>query len=195
MRSLTQNKKGMVGGLAAILLSGSLFIGQSNAASVIAGGEVPLINTLIASGVSGIDPVAAGTDVVLADFWISSNAPGATQWSLAVTLTNGGTFVPLLGAAAGAGASGTQMASAEVTVGTSGTLGTLGATLVAPADQAFTIVPATYLAITATSAPTLTPTGATTNYHMVATGTWLANATLLAGYYAETITATLTAQM
>lgn len=191
MRSLTQQKKGMVGGLAAIVLSGSLFLGQSNAATVIAGGTVPLVNTLIATSVTSLDPTADGVAVVVASFYITNNAPNA--FSLVIDLAGGGGFYPLDGAITDDGidwTATTLIASADQPGDSH-----LGATAALPATATIAALTPGVALATAVDWDATAQTDGTLNYKVDLTASWTGVSTLLAGMYTETITATLTAQL
>lgn len=189
MGSTMNSKKGMTARFAAIMFGMSLVAGQASAASVIAGGSVPVINNLITFGNTGLEITTAKTNAVVASFYISNNTPNS--FDLSVILGNGGEFVRL-GQADGTGL---DWSAANLNPGSIGTLGT-GLTAVAPAGTGLiTPVAAAGGATTAVVWAPGVQTTPTTNYQVNLRGSWAAGASLLAGTYTENVTISLTANM
>ena len=161
-------------------------------AAMVAGGSVPLINYYVGfanTGMNVADANAALATGVFTTVYINNNSPGG--WSLTFTAKHGG-WVRMGIAAGGTGVGDRNIFTAlDCIAGTA--LGTtvLGAGGTAIGASAFsTLLPAS--TVTKVSAAQTT---ATVDYAVDVRGTWLANASMLAGFYEEEITVGLTAVM
>jgi hypothetical protein len=190
MKSMNRNVRGFSKGIAALLFAAAVSAVPTHA-GVVAGGTVPVINTVRAIGNTSIDLSADGADANLVAFWVDNNTPGG--FVLDVIMTKGG--FAAVGAADALTASGgvpfTAVDVVENTVSNTATGGALGATAAAWADLA-QATPAAAATMTApyTSGP---QTSATVDYGLMITGDWTADTDLLAGYYTETFTISLVA--
>lgn len=184
MNSMTEVKKGIGRGLAAMALAAAVFAVPSKA-DVSVGGTVPITNDFMAFGNTALDIQSAGVDVVMASVFVNNNTAGG--WTLTATILNGG-FLNASVASPGVAGQDLQAFDALPTMLLStvnqGTLGT-GAVLAPTVFDGFVAGSVGSMASGAQST-------ATTNYGIDITGHWAAVATLLAGVYRESITLSLT---
>jgi len=187
MKSMNRNK-GIGKGIAALLFAAAVSAVPTHA-GVVAGGTVPVINTVRAIGNSSIDLSADGAGSNLVAFWVDNNTPGG--FVLDVVMANGG-FAPIGGLVA-AGQAFDVVDVVENTVSNTATGGTLGTGVTAWADltQAAPAAAATMTAPYTSAAQTT----ATVDYGLLITADWTVASpqTLLAGYYSETFTISLVA--
>jgi hypothetical protein len=186
MKSMNRNVIGFSKGIAALLFAAAVSAVPTHA-GVVAGGTVPVINTVRAIGNSSIDLSADGADANLVAFWVDNNTPGG--FVLDVIMAEGG-FSPVGGVVA-AGVAFTTVDVVENTVSNTATGGALGTGAAAWADltQAAPAAAATMTAPYTSGAQTT----ATVDYGLTITADWTAVTTLLAGYYSETFTISLVA--
>lgn len=192
MNSMTEVKKGIGRGLAAMALAAAVFAVPSKAA-VLCGGAVPLENYFQAWGndVGDIRVAnAAMTTNVLGYVILNNNAPNS--FVLTITARNGG-FLKAGDAAAlptidvdGNPFTGAQFIAAQTPLGTEAEALTTDATVA----QAFAAGPAGTATLTGGA-----QTSALVDYMIEINATWIASPALLAGYYSETFTISLVAVM
>jgi hypothetical protein len=185
MKSMDLIKSGWKKGLAAALVAAS-FSAVPSYAGIVAGGSVPVINQWRGMGVTGLDVSSAATAQVIASIWIDNNTAGG--FDLTITATNGGFAKP---------------GSTDITTGNgvpfTALKGDEAATLPADAVLSGAAIAAqltfsTFVGETVTYTAG-TQTAATVDYQIDISGTWAADATLLAGYYTETFTVTMVATL
>ena len=192
MNSITEVKKGIGRGLAAMALVAAVLAVPSKAA-IIAGGSVPLENYFVAVGYDGLDVRAVGTLATLATIYITNNAPNS--FSLVVTVAYGG--FKRLGSAAGvpvvATGLGNPFTAIEIIDASAGH-SLASETMSFGAALATTPIVPGLAASNAAWVPGA-QAEASVDYGVDVNATWAAAPTLLAGYYHETITVALTAVM
>ena len=182
MKSMTIVKRVFSRGLAALALAAAVSAVPAKA-GVVAGGTVPVINTIRAIGNTSLDLSAAGTAVPLVTFYMDNNTAGG--FTISVTSTNGG-FAPPGGLVAAGIAFSVFGIAAPAT-----TSGTLGASV---AQWGGTETQAAPAIGTVTSVGTQgVQTTATVDYRRAITASWAAPTTLLAGYYSENFVINLAA--
>lgn len=177
MNSMTIVKKVISRGAAALAVAAACFAVPANA-GIATGGTVPVINNVRAIGNTSLDLSSDADTVTLVEFWIDNNTPGG--FTLDVVPTNGGFIdaavtdtvvftvihVDSIGGSWGTGtAAFPQMAQAVITGGSG---------MDTPYSSG-------------------AQTTATTDAEFAVRASWVADATMLAGYYGETITVSLTA--
>ncbi|MDB5106374.1 MAG: hypothetical protein JWP91_4063 [Fibrobacteres bacterium] len=138
--------------------------------------DPPLVNTIQSATANlGLNFGSPGIRQQIALFVVNSN--DSTGFHVTFTFTNKGFFK--VGAR--------QFAMSNIVL--SSVSGTLGAGLAAPADMALSVNPGTGVATwNPTSVP---PTSATDNYLIAIYADWADQSARLAGFYQETITATI----
>lgn len=194
MNSMTEVKKGIGRGLAAAALVAAVIAVPSKAA-ILAGGAVPLENYFVAQGIDGLDVAggSGGAAAVIGHIWIWNNSPGS--FTLTVTGRNGGflqqglaAVMPAAGAALTQGNpfsavcsldDGDVNATDEVWGPTAATAASTAFAAAAPGHDV-TYSPGVQLV-------------ATVDFAFDIMGTWVAEPTMLAGYYSETFTISLVA--
>lgn len=182
MNSMTEVKKGLGRSIAAVALAAAAFAVPAKA-GVIAGGTVPVINTVRAIGNTSLDLSAAGALVPIVTFYVDNNTAGG--FTISVTSVNGG-FAPPGGViAAGIAFTAVEIAAPATP---SGTLGASVAQWDGTEAQA-----APGLGATTTVGTQGVQTTATVDYKRAITASWAAPTTLLAGYYSESFTVNLAA--
>lgn len=182
MKSMTEVKKGFRIGVGVALAAVAMSAVQANA-GVVAGGTVPVINTVRAIANTSLDLSSDGADANLFAFYIDNNTPGG--FILDVITTYGGMVPP-----GGVLADGIAFTDLDV-IDNPVVVGALGAGCAAWADLT-TATPGAPGGMTAAYTST-DQTTATTDYALVVTGDWTADATLLAGFYSETFMVSLVA--
>ena len=75
--------------VAIALAAVTIMAGPTMAAQILCGGNVPLVNTMVATAAMSLDFSGAGTDVEIANFIINNNSQ---SFDVSWTLTNGGAF-------------------------------------------------------------------------------------------------------
>lgn len=194
MKSMTEVKKGIGWGLAAVVIAAALSAVPAKAA-VLAGGTVPLENYFVAQGVEGLDIAggSGGAAAVIGHIWIWNNSPGS--FTLTVTGRNGGFLQQGLAAilpAAGTAVSQGNPFSAVCTLddGATATADQVwGPTAAVAASSNFSAVAPAHNVVYTPGVQLV----ATVDYPFDIMGTWVADATMLAGYYSETFTISLVA--
>jgi hypothetical protein len=176
-------------GVAGMMLAAIVSAVPANAA-FIAGGSVPVINTLTGTANTGLDISSAGTALTLATVYVNNNTAGG--WQLTGSITNGGFLRQnvAIGSAA-AGNFNAFSAAPDMTAGTN-LVGVLGTGMAAQATTAFS---GTAAASTLTGPAATAQSTATVDYEILIRGTWAATSTLLAGFYQEKIVLSLVATM
>jgi hypothetical protein len=177
MNSMTIVKKVISRGAAALAVAAACFAVPANA-GIATGGTVPVINNVRAIGNTSLDLASDADTSTLVEFWIDNNTPGG--FILDVIPTNGG-FID-------AAVTDTVAFTVIHVDSVGGTWGT-GVAAWAQLEQA-TVTAATGMDTPYTSGAQTT---ATTNAEFAVRASWVADATMLAGYYGETITVSLTA--
>ena len=189
MNSMNVVKKSWKRGVAGIMLAAVVSAVPANAA-FIAGGSVPVINTLTGTANTGLDISSAGTALTLATVYVNNNTAGG--WQLTGSITNGG-FLRQNVAIGSAGAGNFEAFSAapDMTAGAN-LVGVLGGSM---APQVTTAFAASTAGALLTGPAALAQTTATVDYEILIRGTWGGSSTLLAGFYQEKIVLSLVATM
>ncbi len=170
----------------ALVASVCLFAGGTlHAAELSVGGQVPLIAEVMGMGFTSLDLSVAATDAVVAQVIVSCNAPTFDVVFTAENGTDAGT-APVFNQM-GSGTGTLDITAMDGAAEGSGTLGTGGvAPAVDLADAAGTLSTDTW---------SVTQTTATSDYVIDMTATWAEDETLLAGFYKETITVTISPEL